>query len=178
MRAARWAGWPSGAGSPRFFQVVGGQVGCVVQVSMRCPVAVHRSVKSSAQPPAFGQVEGEAAGSGGDPGRNVDQVAADGAGPRLGVEGGGEVAARASEVVGGGIPGQRAPLLISSSTDRLSRGGSRIRPSCNDPDCREDGVIGGWCPGHAIARYRRFAVRSTPARFLSGRARRSTEDEE
>jgi hypothetical protein len=50
-----------------------------------------------------------------------------------------------------------------------------IRPSCKDPDCREDAAIAGWCPGHAIARYRRFAVRPTPFRYLSGRTRRAME---
>lgn len=53
-----------------------------------------------------------------------------------------------------------------------------IRSSCKDRECPEPGVIAGWCPGHAVARYRRFAVRPTPFRYLSGRTRRAMGDEE
>ncbi|MGV9546875.1 hypothetical protein [Streptomyces ardesiacus] len=51
-------------------------------------------------------------------------------------------------------------------------------PPCRGPECTADGIIDGWCPGHAIARYRRFAVRETPKRYLSGRTRRAMEAEE
>lgn len=53
-----------------------------------------------------------------------------------------------------------------------------VRPSCNDPECRQDAVISGWCPGHAVERYRRQAMRPTPERYLSGRMRRQMADEE
>jgi hypothetical protein len=53
-----------------------------------------------------------------------------------------------------------------------------IRPSCHDPECSNDGIIAGWCPGHALARYRRQAIRPTPVRYLSGRTRRRMEHEQ
>lgn len=53
-----------------------------------------------------------------------------------------------------------------------------IGPTCNTPDCAGPRTIAGWCPPCAIARYRRFAVRPTPARYLSGRTRRASGDED
>ncbi|MFE0326348.1 hypothetical protein ACFW08_05990 [Streptomyces sp. NPDC058960] len=52
-----------------------------------------------------------------------------------------------------------------------------IGPSCNDPQCPRPSVIAGWCPGHAIARYRRFVMRELPERYESP-PRKRAEDEE
>lgn len=35
-----------------------------------------------------------------------------------------------------------------------------IGPTCKDPECWHAPVIAGWCPGHAIARYKRQALRA------------------
>lgn len=93
------AGWPSGAGSPRSS---GSWAGRAVAWSGDHTLSGRRPRVGEVVLPApvLGQVEGESAGACGDPGGDVDQVAADGAGAGLGVEGGGEVAGGAGEVVG------------------------------------------------------------------------------
>lgn len=39
---------------------------------------------------------------------------------------------------------------------------------CAEDECTEPAEIAGWCPAHALARYRKQAVRPTPARWLKG----------
>lgn len=47
---------------------------------------------------------------------------------------------------------------------------ARLGDTCAADDCTDPAEIAGWCPAHAIARYRRQALRPTPARWLKGYA--------
>jgi hypothetical protein len=50
--------------------------------------------------------------------------------------------------------------------------------TCKDPECRKAPEVAGWCPGHAIARCRRQAVRETPERYLSYGRRQALKNDE
>jgi hypothetical protein len=53
-----------------------------------------------------------------------------------------------------------------------------IGTTCREQACPKAPEVAGWCPGHAIERYKRQAVRVTPARYLGHRSRQVAENDD